>query len=42
MAVSALSIVVILGGLGGCALIAAVVVLAVWAIADNAKRKKGA
>ena len=28
-------------GIGGCAVMLVVVVLVVWAVADNAKRKKG-
>jgi hypothetical protein len=41
MAMSGLSITLVVAGLGACALVVAVVVLAAWAIADNAKRKKG-
>ena len=41
MAVSGLSIVVVVGVLIACGVVAAAIVLAAWAIADNAKRKKG-
>ncbi len=33
---------VALAGLGGCAVAIVVVVLVVWAVADNAKKKKDA